>query len=340
MSARIGVGWAYNRRAVLRLTETVTHTGGFSVADKYLVTGGAGFIGSHVVDESLRRGHAVKVLDNFSSGRRSNITHFADDIELVEGDVRSYERAHNAVSGVDVVIHLAALPSVPRSVQDPLTTNEVNVTGTLNVLLAARDADVRRVVLASSSSVYGANEFLPKHEELIPHPISPYGVSKLAAEQYAMAFNAVYGLETVALRYFNVFGPRQDPDSQYSGVVALFVRLAREGGTCVVCGDGLQTRDFTYVSNVVDATLLAAEALQASGSILNIGCGQASSVLDLVAAIEEASGTELSPSFGPERVGDVKHSYANIDRARARLGYEPAVSFGIGVRRTYESMID
>jgi len=309
------------------------------MAEKYLVTGGGGFIGSNVVDELLSRGHEVKVLDNFSTGRRENIAHFADDIELVEGDVRSYERANTAVKGVDVVVHLAALPSVPRSVQDPLTTTEVNVTGTLNVLLAARDREVRRVVVASSSSVYGANDFLPKHEELIPHPISPYGVSKLAAEQYAMAFNAVYGLETAALRYFNVFGPRQDPGSQYSGVVALFLRLAAERGQVTVCGDGTQTRDFTYVSNVVDATLLAAAVPQASGSVLNIGCGTSYSVLDLIAAVEKATGQSLEPRFGPARPGDVKHSFANIDRARARLGYEPSVQFETGVLRTYECIV-
>ena len=303
------------------------------MADRYLVTGGGGFIGSNIVDELLARGHDVKVLDNFSTGRRTNIAHVAGDIDLVEGDVRSYERASTAVEGVDVVIHLAALPSVPRSVQDPLTTSEVNVTGTLNVLLASRDAGVRRVVMASSSSVYGANNFLPKHEELIPHPISPYGVSKLAAEQYAMAFNAVYDLETVALRYFNVFGPRQDPNSQYSGVVALFLRLAEEGKRPIVCGDGTQTRDFTYVANVVQATLLAADAKQARGSVLNIGCGQVSSVLDLIAAIEKATGRPMEPEFAPDRLGDIKHSYASIDRARARLGYDPQISFEEGIGR-------
>lgn len=313
--------------------------GGSGVAQRYLVTGGGGFIGSHVVDELLSRGHGVKVLDNFSTGRRQNIEHFAHDIELVEGDVRSYERANAAVKGVDAVIHLAALPSVPRSVQDPLTTSEVNVTGTLNVLLAARDREVRRVVIASSSSVYGANNFLPKHEELIPHPISPYGVSKLAAEQYAMAFNAVYGLETVALRYFNVFGPRQDPNSQYSGVVALFLRLAAEGNRPTVCGDGTQTRDFTYVSNVVDATLLALEAPEASGSVLNIGCGAAYSVLDLIAAVEKATGRPLEPLFGPARPGDVMHSFANVDRARARLGYEPRVTFADGIEHALRAML-
>jgi UDP-glucose 4-epimerase len=310
------------------------------VTERYLVTGGGGFIGSHIVGELLARGHAVKVLDNFSTGHRRNLIPYFDDIELVEGDVRSYERANTAVRGVDLVIHLAALPSVPRSVQDPLTTSEVNVTGTLNVLLAARDCDARRVVLASSSSVYGSNSFQPKHEELIPHPISPYGVSKLAAEQYAMAFDAVYKLETVALRFFNVFGPRQDPDSQYSGVVALFLRLAQEGRPPTVCGDGKQTRDFTYVSNVVAATLLAATAEKASGSVLNVGCGATYSILDLIAAIETATGKSLNPLFGPDRPGDVKHSYANIDRARARIGYEPEVALSEGIERTYRAMVE
>ena len=198
---------------------------GGSLSDTYLVTGGAGFIGSHVVEELLRRGHGVRILDNFSTGRRSNIAHVSDDIEVVEGDLRSYERVHAAVRGTDRVIHLAALPSVPRSVQDPLTSNETNVTGTLNTLLAARDENVSRVVLASSSSVYGANDGMPKREDMVPQPISPYGVSKLAAEQYGRAFSSVYGLETVALRYFNVFGPRQDPTSQYAAVVPLFRAL-------------------------------------------------------------------------------------------------------------------
>ena len=304
-----------------------------------LVTGGAGFIGSHVTAELLRRGHSVRVIDNFSTGSRENLAAAGGDVELVEGDIRSYERTHAATKGVDCVIHLAALPSVPRSVQDPLTTNEVNVTGTLNVVLAARDAGTQRVVMASSSSVYGRAQELPKTEGLVPQPISPYGVSKLAAEQYCMGLNAVYGIEVAALRYFNVFGPRQDPNSQYSGVVALFLRLASEGGQPTVCGDGTQTRDFTYVSNVVDATLLAAQAPKASGSVLNIGCGASYSVLDLIAAVEKATGRPLEPRFGPARAGDVKHSFANIDRARARIGYEPATGFVDGIGKTHRAMI-
>jgi UDP-glucose 4-epimerase len=246
--------------------------------------------------------------------------------------------ASTAVDCVDVV-HLAALPSVPRSVQDPLTTSEVNVIGTLNVLLASKDAGVCRVVLASSSSVYGANNFLPKHEELVPHPISAYGVSKLAAEQYALSFNAVYDLETVALRYFNVFGPRQDPSSQYSVTVTLFLQLGEEGKRPTVCGDGTQTRDFTYVANVVQATLLAADTPEARGSVLNIGCGQASSVLDLVAAIEKATGRSLDPLFADVRLGDIQHSFASIDRARVRLGYEPQIGFEEGIDLMVRSVI-
>ena len=308
------------------------------MGDVYLVTGGGGFIGSHIVAELLRRGHTVRILDNFSTGRRANLDTVGGDVEVFEGDVRSYERAHNAVRDAAYVIHLAALPSVPRSVQDPLTTNEANITGTLNTLLAARDAGVRRVVLASSSSIYGANLTMPKREELVPEPISPYAVSKLAAEQYARAFHTVYGLETVALRYFNVFGPRQDPTSQYSGVVPRFMRIAMEGGRPLVFGDGLQSRDFTYVANVVDATLSAATAEGAAGTICNIGCGDPKTVLDLIAAVTRVSGCALEPEFAPPRPGDVKHSFADITLARRVLGYEPRVDFETGIARTFEDL--
>lgn len=310
------------------------------MADVYLVTGGAGFIGSHVVEELLSLGHAVRVLDNFSTGRRKNLDGVHDDIEVIEGDVRSYERLHRSVRGVTRVIHLAALPSVPRSVQDPLTSNDVNVTGTLNTLLTSRDEGVSRVVLASSSSVYGANSTLPKHEGLVPAPISPYGVSKLSAEQYTIAFHDVYDLETVALRYFNVFGPRQDPSSQYSGVVPLFISAALDGRDPVVFGDGTQSRDFTYVTNVVDATVRASRVEGAAGAICNIGSGGKQTVLDLIAAIERLTGHDLHPRFEAERTGDVKHSFADISRARAVLGYEPSVGFEEGIARTYESVRD
>src|SRR5215207_9918077 len=223
---------------------------------RVLVTGGGGFIGSHLVERLVLDGHDVRVLDNFATGRRENLIEIGDDVELVEGDIQSYERVHTAVRGCDTVLHQAALPSVPRSVQDPLTSHASNVTGTLNVLLAARDSGVRRVVFASSSSVYGANPTLPKHEELTPLPISPYAAAKLAAENYCRAFSRVYGLETVALRYFNVFGPRQDPLSQYAAVIPNFITAALQGTRPTIFGDGEQSRDFTYVENVVEANLL------------------------------------------------------------------------------------
>lgn len=302
------------------------------MTDSYLVTGGAGFIGSNIVDELLARGHRVRVLDNFSTGLRTNLAHVEDDIELVEGDIQSYERVHTAVKGVDYVVHLAALPSVPRSVQDPLTTHQVNTTGTLNVLLAARDSGVRRVVIASSSSVYGANPALPKSEDLLLLPISPYGVSKLAAERYCMAFSQVYGLETVALRYFNVFGPRQNPHSQYSAVIPKFIDIARSGRRPVIYGDGLQTRDFTYISNVVDGTLKALTADGASGHAMNLACGETVSLLDVVAMMGRALGTEIQCDFEPARVGDIHDSYADITLARELLKYSPGVSVEEGLQ--------
>ncbi len=305
----------------------------------YLVTGGAGFIGSHIVDELLAQGHRVRVIDNFATGRRENIAHVAGDIDLIEGDIQSYERVHNAAKGADYVIHLAALPSVPRSVQDPLTTHQVNTTGTLNVLLAARDEGAKRVVIASSSSVYGANPGLPKREDMLLLPISPYGVSKLAAERYCMAFSEVYGLETVALRYFNVFGPRQNPYSQYSAVIPKFIDIAHGGGKPTVNGDGSQTRDFTFVKNVVDGTIAATTAPDASGLAMNLACGQSHSLLDLIDVIGRALGAPIECDFAPERVGDIHDSYADISLCRATLGFEPSVEFEEGVHRTVEAMV-
>jgi nucleoside-diphosphate-sugar epimerase len=304
----------------------------------YLVTGGAGFIGSHVVERLLRNGERVRVIDNFSTGRRDNLLSMAGDIELFEGDIRSYERVHNATLGVDRVIHLAALPSVPRSVQDPLTTNESNVTGTLNVLLCARDVGVAKVVLASSSSVYGANQQLPKHEGLVPQPISPYGVSKLAAEQYALAFADVYGMPTTALRYFNVYGPRQDPHSQYTGVVARWLQAARDGAGLVIFGDGHQTRDFTYVDDVVAATLAAAAPEAAVGVACNVAGGARHELLDLVAAVEAAADRKLAVTFADPRPGDVLHSFGDISRAAELLGYAPSTQLREGVLRTFLSL--
>jgi UDP-glucose 4-epimerase len=286
-----------------------------------LVTGGAGFIGHHLACRLLADGHEVRVLDNFSSGRRERLE--ALDVSLVEGDLRSYERAHAAVRGTDVVFHLGALPSVPRSVQDPLTTGAVNVEGTLNVLLAARDEAVRRVVFASSSSVYGASESLPKGERDQTLPLSPYGVSKLAAEHYCRAFSEVYNLETVSLRLFNVFGPGQDPLSQYAAVVPRFIAAFTGGSSPIVYGDGLQTRDFTYVADVVGAFLLAAQADGHHGDIFNVCAGSETSLLDLVEILGALFGTSVNPHFEPARPGEIKRSCGDRGKATAELGWQP-----------------
>jgi UDP-N-acetylglucosamine/UDP-N-acetyl-alpha-D-glucosaminouronate 4-epimerase len=301
---------------------------------RVLITGGGGFIGSHVVDRLLVEGHDVRALDNFTTGRRENLDGVLGDIELVEGDIQSYERAHTAVRGCDVVLHQAALPSVPRSVLDPLTSNASNVIGTLNLLLAARDSGVRRVVLASSSSVYGSNPELPKHEALQTRPIAPYAVAKLAAEGYAQSFHHVYGLSTVVLRYFNVFGPRQDPRSEYAAVIPKFVISALEGSTPVIFGDGEQTRDFTYVDNVVQANLLAMNAPDAAGKVFNVAFGESVTLNRLVELVGELTGRELTVKHAPGRPGDVRHSRADITRARTELGYDPEIDFAEGLRRT------
>jgi len=304
---------------------------------KILVTGGGGFIGSHIAERLVRDGHDVRVLDNFATGRRENLSGaLADELELVEGDIQSYERAHTAVRGCDLVFHQAALPSVPRSVQDPLTSNASNVIGTLNVLLAARDSEVRRVIFASSSSVYGANATLPKEEELPTVPISPYAVAKLAAEGYCRSFWQVYGLETVALRYFNVFGPRQDPKSQYAAVVPNFIAAARDGRQLTVFGDGEQSRDFTFIDNVVEANMLALDADGVAGRAYNIACGDPITLNRLIEELSGLAGRELAPTHADRRVGDVQHSLADISRARRDLGYEPSVEFNEGLRRTYD----
>jgi len=303
-----------------------------------LVTGGGGFIGSHIVERLLGDGHDVRVLDNFATGRRENLLAFTEDVDLVEGDIQSYERVHTAVRDRDVVFHQAALPSVPRSIQDPLTSNAVNVIGTLNVLLAARDSGVRRVVYASSSSVYGANPALPKREDLPTLPISPYAVAKLAAESYCRSFTEVYGLETVALRYFNVFGPRQDPLSQYSAVVPLFITKLLDGEAPTIFGDGEQSRDFTPVANVVEANLRAAEAQGDGvvGCVFNAACGERYTLNHLFGEIRELAGADVEPSYAPPRLGDVKHSQADIARAREHLGYEPLVTLADGLRGCVE----
>ena len=302
-----------------------------------VVTGGAGFIGSNLVDALLAEGHRVRVLDNFSTGHLSNLAHVADDIELVEGDLRSYERVAYAVRGAEVVFHQGALPSVPRSVQDPITSSEVNVGGTLNVLLAARDAGARRVVFASSSSIYGDLPGLPRVETLPVAPMAPYAVSKLAAEHFCHVAHKVYGLETVSLRYFNVFGARQDPNSHYSAVIPRFITAIRAGRAPRIFGTGAQSRDFTHISNVVRANMLAAHAPDAVGLPVNIATGGSHSLLDLVAMICSIVGRTVVPDHAPPRVGDVMQSWASIERAREVLGYEPEVGFEEGLRRTAEA---
>src|SRR3954468_18243592 len=300
-----------------------------------LVTGGGGFIGSHIAERLLHDGHDVRVLDNFATGRRENLLSLEGDLEIVEGDIQSYERAHNAVRGCDVVFHEAALPSVPRSVQDPLTTNAVNVIGTLNVLLAARDSGVRRVVYASSSSVYGANPALPKRESDATLPISPYASSKLAGENYCRSFSRVYELETAVLRYFNIFGPRQDPLSQYAAVVPRFITLALSGQAPTIFGDGTQSRDFTFIENVVHANLLAAAAPAEAvdGLAFNVACGRRYTLNDLFEQIRRLTGADLEPEYAPPRPGDVVHSQADVSLAHERFGYEPVVDFEEGLRQ-------
>lgn len=299
-----------------------------------LVTGGAGFIGSNLARELLSRGHQVAVLDNFSTGHLSNLDD--TDVTVVEGDLRSYERVAAAVNGVEVVFHQGALPSVPRSIQDPLTSTAVNVEGTLNVLLAARDAGVRRVVFASSSSVYGNAPGMPRREDQALAPLAPYAVAKLAAEQYCMVANRVYGVETVALRYFNVFGERQDPLSGYAAVIPKFIRMMLEGEAPTIFGDGETSRDFTHIENVIQANLAAAEAPTAAGRVLNVAIGTSHTLNQLVAILRDLLGSDLEPKYADPRPGDVPESLADISLAKEIIGYSPSVGFEEGLERTIE----
>ena len=299
-----------------------------------LVTGGAGFIGSHVCEALIARGDRVRILDNFATGKRDTAQRLqGSGIEFVEGDIRSYHIVRDAVRDVEVIIHLAALPSVPRSIKDPITTNEVNVGGTLNVLNAAREGGVARVVFASSSSVYGSNAQLPKSEDMMPQPISPYAVSKLAGEKYCQTFTRSYGLETVSLRYFNVFGPRQDPQSAYAAFIPKCLLALRSGTRFVIDGDGSQSRDFTYVSNVVQANLRALEAENVGGEVFNVACGDSLSVIEVVQHLQKMTGCMGNVVHGPGRVGDVPHSLADISHAQELLGYEPEISAITGLQR-------
>jgi UDP-glucose 4-epimerase len=308
---------------------------------KYLVTGGGGFIGSNIVEHLLDRGETVRVLDNFSSGKRENLLPFAEHkkFELFEGDMRSFHIVRDAVKGVDYILHQGALPSVPRSINDPLTSNDVNILGTLNILEAAKEFGVKRVVYASSSSVFGNNPVLPKEESMPPAPLSPYALTKYTGEQYCRIFTRIYGLETVSLRYFNVFGPNQDPTSQYSAVIPKFIRAVIDDREPVIYGDGTQSRDFTYVMNNVEANLLACTSGDIAGEVFNIACGERFTLLDLVHAINAILHKNIEPRFEPARTGDVMHSLADITKAEKQLGYQVKVGFKEGLERTVEHII-
>jgi len=299
----------------------------------YLVTGGAGFIGSHLVEELVRRGERVRVVDNLCTGKRLNIAHLTS-VDFVEGDLADLEVARRAVTGVDYVLHQAAIPSVPRSVQDPITSNRANIDASLNILVAARDARVKRLVYAGSSSAYGDTPTLPKIEAMPTAPLSPYALQKLVAEQYCQMFTRLYGLETVTVRYFNVFGPRQDPSSPYSGVISLFISALCEGRRPTIFGDGEHTRDFTYVANVVDGVLRACTAANASGEVINVATGGRISLNTLFTTIRDLVAARVEPIYEAPRPGDVKDSQADISKARRILGYEPIVSFEEGLART------
>ena len=301
----------------------------------YLVTGGAGFIGSHLTEELLRRGEKVRVVDSLITGHRRNLAHLPG-VEFVEGDVADLAVATRAVHGVDYVLHQAAIPSVPRSVEDPITSNRANIDSTLALLVAARDARVRRVVYAGSSSAYGNTPTLPKHEEMPTNPLSPYTLQKLVGEQYMQLFTSLYGLETVTIRYFNVFGPRQDPSSPYSGVISVFAKALLESKAPTIHGDGEQTRDFTYVANVVDGVLRAVTAPRASGQVINVATGTRISLNQLFTSMRDTIGSRLEPAYAPTRSGDVKDSLADITRARDLLGYQPLVSLEEGLKRTID----
>ena len=303
---------------------------------KYLVTGGAGFIGSHIATALVIRGDQVRVFDNLSTGTRANLEHLKGQVEFVEGDLLDRPVLEKAMSGVEVVYHQAALASVPRSVVAPIDTHAACATGTLHVLDAARQADVRRVVYAGSSSAYGNQPYMSKREQDVPVPLSPYAAAKFAGESYCRAFTATYGLETVTIRYFNVFGPRQDPQSEYSAVIPIFVTKMLAGEKPTVYGDGCQSRDFTYIDNVVVGNLAAADAPQASGQVFNVACGRQFSLLDLLTSINNVLGTQIEAKFAEARVGDVRESLADITAARQVLGYEPSVDFEEGLRRSIE----
>jgi len=302
----------------------------------YVVTGGAGFIGSHIAENLVRRGETVKVIDNFSTGKRENIQSLKSDVEMIEADISEAKNLGDVLKGAEYVIHQAAIPSVPKSILDPVKSHNANVNGTLNLLLACKNAGVKRLVYASSSSLYGDSPTLPKHEGMTPNPLSPYGAQKLFGEIYSQVFTKAYGFETVSLRYFNVFGPRQDATSQYSGVLALFIPAVLQGRRPTIYGDGLQSRDFTFVQNVVEANLLACKAHGVQGQTFNIACGDRITVNSMLQQINKITGNDIAPLYAAPRAGDIKHSQAEITRAREHLGYEPKVTFEEGLRLTID----
>lgn len=301
----------------------------------YLVTGGAGFIGSTIVKRLLSDGHAVRVLDDFSTGLKENLTEVIDDIELITGDIRDYDTVAKAVKKIDFVLHQAAVPSVQKSVDDPITSNSTNIDGTLHILEASRQAEVRRVVIASSAAVYGESAELPKHEEMMPSPLSTYAITKLTGEYYCRVFWQLYGLETVALRYFNIFGPRQDPNGDYAPVIPKFINVIREGVPPVVFGDGEQSRDFIFVDNVVEANLMATEADGMAGEVFNVASGDQFTLNQLLDKLRAILGSDQQAQYDPPRVGDILHSYADITKIR-KVGYKPVVEFDEGLARTVE----
>ncbi len=301
---------------------------------KYLVSGGAGFIGSHITEELVRRGDKVRVLDNFLTGKKENLAPFLTDIDLIEGDIRDFSQCQKAVKGIDYVLHQAALPSVPRSVSDPITSNEINITGTLNMLIASKDEGIKSFVFASSSSVYGDDQRLPKKEGNEGSPLSPYALGKLTGEHYCRIFSQLYGFNTVCLRYFNIFGPRQDPLSQYAAAIPNFVTKILNNEKPIIYGNGEQSRDFTFVSNVIEANLLASQAQNVSGEVFNIACGARTTVNDLISTIKSILEIDIPSEYTNPRPGDVKHSHADISNAVERLNYKPLFTFNEGLEKT------
>lgn len=304
------------------------------MADLYLVTGGAGFIGSNIAEQLVKNGEKVRIIDNLSTGKKENLNSFKNDVEFVQGDLRYLNTVMEVMKGVDYVLHQAALPSVPRSVQTPIESNDNNTNGTLNILYAAKESGVKRVVYAASSSAYGESPTLPKVETMKPSPLSPYAVNKLVGEYYCSVFNYVYGLETVVLRYYNVFGPRQDPSSYYSAVIPKFIKALLEGKSPVIFGDGEQSRDFTYIDNVVSANLLACKAPDAVGEVMNMACGERITLNDLVKILQKILNVNIAPTYDPPRPGDIKHSLADIEKAKKLLGYKVIVPMKEGLEKT------